>query len=199
MAPGYGTAVHPRQCAHEKRLQRINVVSLWSPPRATRRVDHGGHPRLQQAVHRSGTESTRRCSQLLQFAMGHVRSRELAEPSVRFACLRQRGHDVRFKGLRQDVLCDWTRRAEACMEQNVNIGDGSCQMADNLAELRAREDEISREWQSLVDALNTVAGARAEQGDLQAFRVMQQQAMRVGMRRVELRIRMAQLEGPRPS
>jgi hypothetical protein len=72
-------------------------------------------------------------------------------------------------------------------------------MADDLAELRAREDEISREWQSLVDALNMVAGARAEQGDLQAFRVMQQQAMRVGMRRVELRIRMAQLEGPRPS
>jgi len=57
---------------------------------------------------------------------------------------------------------------------------------------------ISREWQSLVDVLNTVARVRAEQGELQAFRIMQQQAMRVGMRRVELRMRMAELEGPPP-
>ena len=68
-------------------------------------------------------------------------------------------------------------------------------MADSLAELRAREDEVSREWQSLVDALIMVARVRAEQGELQAFRVMQQQAMRVGMRRVELRMKMAELEG----
>ena len=36
------------------------------------------------------------------------------------------------------------------------------------------------------------------QGEVQALRVMQQQAMRVGMRRVELRMRMAQLEGRPP-
>ena len=71
-------------------------------------------------------------------------------------------------------------------------------MPDSLVELRAREDEVSREWQSLVDALNAVARAREEQGEVQAFRVMQQQAMRVGMRRVELRMRMAELEGPPP-
>jgi hypothetical protein len=71
-------------------------------------------------------------------------------------------------------------------------------MAESLVELRAREDEVGREWQSLVDALNTVARVSAEQGELEAFRIMQQQAMRVGMRRVELRMRMAELEGPPP-
>jgi hypothetical protein len=71
-------------------------------------------------------------------------------------------------------------------------------MAESLVELRAREDEVGREWQSLVDALNTVARVSAEQGELEAFRIMQQQAMRVGMRRVELRTRMAELEGPPP-
>jgi len=65
----------------------------------------------------------------------------------------------------------------------------------NLAELRAREEEVAREWQWLHDALNAVARARAEQGDAAAFRLMQQQAMRVGQRRVELRMSMAALEG----
>ena len=51
------------------------------------------------------------------------------------------------------------------------------------------------EWQWLHDALNAVARARAEQGDAAAFRLMQQQAMRVGQRRVELRMKMAALEG----
>src|SRR5689334_10557587 len=123
MAPGYGTAVHPRQYAHEKRLQRIKLVSLWSPPRANaRRVDHGGQPApitgrppIGHGEHSAVFAATAVCNER------HVRSREMAEPSVRFACLRQRGHDVRFKGLRQAVLCDWTRHAEACMEQNGNI------------------------------------------------------------------------------
>jgi hypothetical protein len=38
---------------------------------------------------------------------------------------------------------------------------------------------------------------RAEQGDAAAFRLMQQQAMAVGQRRVEIRMQMAQLEGLR--
>jgi hypothetical protein len=50
---------------------------------------------------------------------------------------------------------------------------------ESLAELRAREQEVEREWQWLHDALNTVARVRAEQGDAQAFRLMQAQAMRV--------------------
>ena len=69
-------------------------------------------------------------------------------------------------------------------------------MSELLGELRAREQEIGREWQWLHDALNAVARARAENGDAHAFRLMQQQAMRVGQRRVELRMKMAALERP---
>jgi hypothetical protein len=65
---------------------------------------------------------------------------------------------------------------------------------ETLAELRAREEEIGREWQWLQDALNAVARARVEQGNSHAFRLMQEQAVRVGQRRVELRLRMAALE-----
>jgi hypothetical protein len=60
---------------------------------------------------------------------------------------------------------------------------------DTLTELRAREVEVEREWEWLHDALNV----RAEQGDAQAFRLMQQQAMAVGERRIELRMKMAEL------
>ena len=70
-------------------------------------------------------------------------------------------------------------------------------MAESLAELRAREDEVGREWKWLVDALNEVARERAEKGEVQAFRLMQHQAMRVGQRRVELQMEMARLEGHR--
>ena len=65
---------------------------------------------------------------------------------------------------------------------------------DKLEELRAREAEVEREWQWLHDALNQVARVRAENGDAHAFRLMQQQAMRVGQRRVELRLQAAALE-----
>ena len=65
---------------------------------------------------------------------------------------------------------------------------------ESLAELRAREEEVAREWQWIHDALNTVARVRAEHGDAVAFRLFQEQAMRVGQRRVELRLAMADLE-----
>jgi hypothetical protein len=65
----------------------------------------------------------------------------------------------------------------------------------SMAELKAREEELEREWLWLVEALNTVARARAEHGDAAAFRLMQHQAIRVGQRRVELRLRMARLGG----
>jgi hypothetical protein len=48
------------------------------------------------------------------------------------------------------------------------------------------------EW--LHDALKSVARTRAEQGDATAFKLMQQPAMVVGQRRVELRMAMAALE-----
>jgi hypothetical protein len=67
---------------------------------------------------------------------------------------------------------------------------------DSLAELRAREAEVVREWQWLHDALNTVARVRAENGDAAAFRLMQAQAMKVGQRRIELSLQIARMEGP---
>jgi len=67
---------------------------------------------------------------------------------------------------------------------------------ESLPELRAREQEVGREWQWLHDALNAVARAKAEQGDAAALRLMQRQAMVVGQRRVELRMKLAALEGP---
>ena len=66
---------------------------------------------------------------------------------------------------------------------------------ESVAELRAREDEVAREWQWLHDALNAVARVRAENGDAAAFRLMQSQAMRVGQRRIELSLRIAAMEG----
>ena len=65
---------------------------------------------------------------------------------------------------------------------------------EGLAELRAREEEVAREWQWIHDALNSVARVRAEHGDAVAFRILQEQAMRVGERRVELRLAMAEQE-----
>jgi len=61
-------------------------------------------------------------------------------------------------------------------------------MRQNLPELRAAE------WHWLHDALNEIARVRAEQGDAQAFRLMQAQAMVVGQRRIELSMRIAELE-----
>ena len=66
----------------------------------------------------------------------------------------------------------------------------------SLTELRAREQEVAREWQWLHDALNAVARARAENGDAEAFRLMQAQAMRVGQRRIELSLQIAAIQGP---
>lgn len=67
---------------------------------------------------------------------------------------------------------------------------------ESLAELRAREAEVAREWQWLHDTLNFVARARAEHGDADAFQLMQAQAMRVGRRRVELSLQIAQWHKP---
>jgi hypothetical protein len=68
---------------------------------------------------------------------------------------------------------------------------------ESLETLLAREEEVAREWQWLHDALNEIARARAERGDAAVFRLMQQQAMVVGERRIELRMKAAQLEALR--
>ena len=61
---------------------------------------------------------------------------------------------------------------------------------------RAREEEVEREWQWLHETINLVAQARAGQEELQAFRLMQEQCMAVGQRRVELRLAMERARGP---
>jgi hypothetical protein len=68
---------------------------------------------------------------------------------------------------------------------------------ESLETLLAREEEVAREWQWLHDALNEVARARAEKGDAAAFRLMQQQVLVVGQRRIELRMQAAELEARR--
>ena len=67
---------------------------------------------------------------------------------------------------------------------------------EGLAELQARQEELAREWHWLHDTLNKVARVRAEQGDAHAFRLLQAQAMAVGQRRIELSVRIAEMEGP---
>jgi hypothetical protein len=69
-------------------------------------------------------------------------------------------------------------------------------MVETLPELRAAEREVAREWQWLHETLNEIARVRAEHGDAEAFRRMQAQAMVIGQRRIELSMRIAQLEGP---
>jgi hypothetical protein len=75
-----------------------------------------------------------------------------------------------------------------------HTSSGAVEMAQSLLELRSAEAEVARKWQWLHDALNEIARVRAEQADAQAFRLMQAQAMAVGQRRIELSIRIAQLE-----
>jgi hypothetical protein len=69
-------------------------------------------------------------------------------------------------------------------------------MANRLEELRALEREMEREWWWLNGALHAAAQARAEwaTGKLQGFRAMQAQAREVDRRRVEIAVRIAEME-----
>jgi hypothetical protein len=67
-------------------------------------------------------------------------------------------------------------------------------MAESLEALRAREEEVAREWEWLQDVLNKVARGRAGEEEVHAFRLLQHQAVAVGQRRVELQMEMARLE-----
>ena len=66
---------------------------------------------------------------------------------------------------------------------------------DNLDILRAREEEVGREWERLHDVIHRVAHMRAQHVETQMFRLLQEQARIVGQRRVELRLKMAKQEG----
>ena len=67
---------------------------------------------------------------------------------------------------------------------------------ESVRELQAREKELGREWQWRVDVLIKVARARAENEEAETFRLLQQQCVAVGQRRVELHLRIAALTGP---
>ena len=61
--------------------------------------------------------------------------------------------------------------------------------------LRAREEEVAREWEWLQTTLNDVARAFADDENPRAFRLLQQQAMAVGQRPIELQMKLAEIEG----
>jgi hypothetical protein len=69
-------------------------------------------------------------------------------------------------------------------------------MPDSLKDLRALERQVEREWWWLNGALHAVAQAHAEwsAGRLQSFREMQAQAREVDRQRVEIAVRIAELE-----
>ena len=66
-----------------------------------------------------------------------------------------------------------------------------------IEELRELERDVEREWWWLHGALTAVAQVRAErwQGDPLRFREMQAQAQEVDRRRVEIAVRIAELQG----
>lgn len=65
---------------------------------------------------------------------------------------------------------------------------------DRLTDLKAREEEVAREWEWLNDTINRVAQLRSEDSETQTFRILQEQVRIVGQRRVELMMEVAHLE-----
>lgn len=60
--------------------------------------------------------------------------------------------------------------------------------------IRARGEEVAREWEWLQDAINLVAGARSGESNTDAFRLLQHHAMDIGHRRVKLAQELANAE-----
>ena len=75
--------------------------------------------------------------------------------------------------------------------------EAQAHLPDTLEELRALERQVEREWWWLHGALNAVAQMRAERaaGSVVSFREMQEQAREVDRRRVEIAVRIAELQG----
>ncbi len=65
---------------------------------------------------------------------------------------------------------------------------------DRLTDLKAREEEVAREWEWLNDTINRVAELRSGDSEMQTFRILQEQVRVVGQRRVELMMEVAHLE-----
>ena len=72
-------------------------------------------------------------------------------------------------------------------------------MPDTLEELRTLERVVEREWWWLNGALHAVAEVHSERahGDVRNFREMQAQAREVDRRRVEIAVRIAEMEARR--
>lgn len=75
--------------------------------------------------------------------------------------------------------------------------EGRHKMPDSLEELRALERQVEREWWWSHGALNAVAQMRAERtvGASMNFREMQEQSREIDRRRVEIAVRIAELQG----
>ena len=65
---------------------------------------------------------------------------------------------------------------------------------ESLAVLKAHEEEIGREWERLHQVINSVAQVRAENRNVQTFRILQEQCRIVGQRRVEAQMRLAEAQ-----
>lgn len=66
---------------------------------------------------------------------------------------------------------------------------------ESLAELRAREAEVAREHEWMQELIVEIADKMAAERDAQSFRLLCHQSIAVGQRRVELTMRIAELEG----
>ena len=69
-------------------------------------------------------------------------------------------------------------------------------MPDTLEELRALEHQVEREWWWLNGALHAAAQVYAERpyGDPRRFREMQAQAREIDRRRVQIAVRIAEMD-----
>jgi hypothetical protein len=76
------------------------------------------------------------------------------------------------------------------------MAPGTPASRDTLEELRALEREVERQWWWLNGALHAVAQGQAERayGDPQAFRQLQAQMREVDRQRVQLAVRIAEIE-----
>jgi hypothetical protein len=66
---------------------------------------------------------------------------------------------------------------------------------ESIDVLKAREEEIGRELERLHEVINRVAQVRAENRNVQTFRILQEQCRVVGQRRVEAQMRVAEALG----
>jgi hypothetical protein len=66
---------------------------------------------------------------------------------------------------------------------------------ETLSELRARAAEVAREHEWMQDLIAKMADRMSAQRDAHTFRLLCHQSIAVGQRRVELQMRIAELEG----